>query len=88
MNRVGYLGLQMLNGYSHTYPEGPVKRLTFAVDQWIEKHTGLISKITVSPKFYHALTKEVGYPVIYVETLVGGVEILVKPHQDIEVEVR
>lgn len=87
MNRVGYLGLQMLNGYSSTYQEGPVKRLSFAIDQWIEKHTGLIQAITVNPKFYHALTREVGYPVLFVDTLVGGVEIKIKAQQDAEVEV-
>lgn len=88
MNRVGYLGLQMCNGYSNTLPEGPIKRLTLAVDLWIETHTGLLTQINVSPKFYHSLTKEVGYPVLFVETLVGGTEIVVKPMQDSEIEVK
>jgi hypothetical protein len=86
--RVGYLGLQMCNGFSDRMQEGPMQRLVFTIDCWIEKNTGLISEITVSPKFYHALTKEVGYPVLFVETLVGGTEIVVKPMQDTEIEVR
>lgn len=84
----GYFGIQRLNGYSHTLEDGAIKELVYAVDMWIEKHAGLIQTITVNPKFYHALTREVGYPVLFVDTLVGGVEIKIKAQQDAEVVVK
>lgn len=86
--RTGYLGLQMLNGYSSTYKDGPVKTLSFAIDQWIETHTGALSKIKVNPKFYHKLTKEVGYPVLFIDTLVGGVEVKIDANQSAEIVVK
>jgi hypothetical protein len=83
----GYLDIQRLNGYSHTQPEGPLRKLTYAVDLWIEKNTALISKIVVSTDFYGELLNAVGYDVETVDTLVGEARLLVKIGQIPEIEV-
>lgn len=67
----GYLGLQMLNGYASKYQDGAVKDLTLAIDNWIEKNTGLIACVTVSPEFYAKLKAEVGYDVLVVDSIIG-----------------
>ncbi len=67
----GYFGIQRLNGYSHTLEDGPVKELVYAVDMWIEKNTGLIACMTVSPEFYGRLKAAVGYDVLVLDTIIG-----------------
>lgn len=67
----GYFGIQRLNGYSHTLEDGAIKELVYAVDMWIEKNTGLIACMTVSPEFYGRLKAAVGYDVLVLDTIIG-----------------
>lgn len=88
INRTGYLGLQMLVGYSSTYKKEPIRTLAHEIEIWLNTHTGLISKITVTPKFYKALKKEVGYPVLHVDTLVATAELVVDNFQTEKIRIR
>lgn len=79
----GYSGLELsfLVGYSSKDTEGPIKTLTYTVEQWLNIHTGLITEISFSPRFYKQLTKEVGHPVIFVDTLIGRANVRVNKFQ-------
>jgi hypothetical protein len=81
--KAGYLGLQMLNGYANTLPEGPLRKLTYAVDLWIEKNTTIISHIVVTPFFYVELCHSLGQSVETVDTLVGEALLIVSPANNI-----
>lgn len=81
----GYLGLQMLVGFSSKYQDGPIKELSSTIETFIETSTCTIEAITVSKTFYGRLTEEVGYPVHIVDTLIGEASISVRDdqHEDV-----
>lgn len=69
----GYLGVQRLNGYSHTIKQAELRTLVYTIDMWIEENTDLIKEIRVSKDFYNRLAQAVGYEVKTLDTIIGAV---------------
>jgi hypothetical protein len=84
----GYLGIQMLNGYSHTIPESrpKLKALVEAVDKSIDKGE-CANLVEVTNKFYEALTKELGQDLFVLDTLVGKMNVIRNVHIKSDVRV-
>lgn len=88
LTRKGYLGLQMLVGFSSKYQDGAIKELSSAIETFIGISTCTIETITVSKTFYERLTEEVGYPVCIVDTLIGEAFVSVRDDQHDDILIR
>lgn len=70
------IDITKLNGRSHTAGNLSLRKLTLAIDLWINKNNGLIKSVSFSKGFDNLFLKENGFRPNMVATLVGDAKVI------------
>lgn len=73
----GYLGLQYMQGVNYEGKYQLCREVAYAIDLRIEHNVTTDLRVSLSREFYGRLSKEVGYPVVWIEHLLGQCRVLI-----------